>query len=873
MRPARAWPRALAALAPGALVLLPAAAPAQEPAPRAAPAPAPSYDELLRWEGERDGTLGPTGRRLYAERLERAPGLRGRFAYGGPASALIDPLQVELYRDGARLDLAPLGTTWFPSHTLAVWEADGVLLEERKLVSDDDALIDCLRVTSTARAEQDLELYLHAATTPLLERFRSRQVALDLAPAANLAFDAELADGIAPTVLVAPGTTVYDGVRFVVPEPARAAGPVLVGLRGADAGDAAARLPERVELALPDLRPAVVTLHLLVAAPAPRGGSAADSPAACELVLDDRSLERVPWPAPGAPPAAPHERREWRRLLPPGAGEPALRLAWRAPPGRAALRLRLVKGAGDAVPVLLAATCEVPPPTGRLPLLLGEHEYAGEPLHLALAGSDCVPAAAPGGERALLRRVHLAPGASVSTTAVVACGARRLATALRALGSAETDADEVFARHAREYRGWFERNAPRFTCSDELLERTWHYRWFLVRHALRRLDLPQFSLPVFVESARGARHAAVTLSATPHVVAETRWLRDPDLAQGPLRALLVQQGRDGLLRDVRLGPPDAEREARRPAPHRLGAAAVGAWEVNGRTRYLEEDLGLLERDLWATLGLDGGADGGAGEAIDGLDDLRVADLERGSFAFLSARALARGRRALGDGARAEQLERLAAAVRASVQSDLADAALARAQHESGRYAILAPLLAGLIPIPEADELARLAQPAALGTAVPEELTLAAELLALAARSDPAAAPPGALSLLLRLYARRHFADDQGRRALLRLNGVPWSHEGAPDGFRSAFNDLLIRFVGGLVPRADDTIELWPLVRDLQHFRFRDVPYHGLLLDIAWDRPDGARVHADRPEGFTLAVDGRQVLHVAELDRVEVAPGE
>lgn len=72
-----------------------------------------------------------------------------------------------------------------------------------------------------------------------------------------------------------------------------------------------------------------------------------------------------------------------------------------------------------------------------------------------------------------------------------------------------------------------------------------------------------------------------------------------------------------------------------------------------------------------------------------------------------------------------------------------------------------------------------------------------------------------------------------------------------------------------MPRADGKIELWPLVRDLEHFAFRGLPYRGHRLDVFRDRPDGQRAHADTPEGFTLAVDGARAFSVPELRRMVV----
>ncbi len=88
-----------------------------------------------------------------------------------------------------------------------------------------------------------------------------------------------------------------------------------------------------------------------------------------------------------------------------------------------------------------------------------------------------------------------------------------------------------------------------------------------------------------------------------------------------------------------------------------------------------------------------------------------------------------------------------------------------------------------------------------------------------------------------------------------------------DVFDTAYADLVIRLLGGVVPTADGTLELRPQVQGLEHFRLRGVPYHGHSLDITWDRPNGERAYSDAPEGYTLTVDGEQVFTQAELGPV------
>jgi hypothetical protein len=80
---------------------------------------------------------------------------------------------------------------------------------------------------------------------------------------------------------------------------------------------------------------------------------------------------------------------------------------------------------------------------------------------------------------------------------------------------------------------------------------------------------------------------------------------------------------------------------------------------------------------------------------------------------------------------------------------------------------------------------------------------------------------------------------------------------------STFCDLVIAGLVGLVPRADDKIELSPLLPagTWDWFCLQDISYHGKMLSIVWDR-DGSRFKG-KP-GLTVFVNDSPVTHVAEL---------
>lgn len=84
---------------------------------------------------------------------------------------------------------------------------------------------------------------------------------------------------------------------------------------------------------------------------------------------------------------------------------------------------------------------------------------------------------------------------------------------------------------------------------------------------------------------------------------------------------------------------------------------------------------------------------------------------------------------------------------------------------------------------------------------------------------------------------------------------------------STFADLLITGVVGLVPRADNTVEVWPLLPDdtWNWFCLDGVIYHGHTLTVLWDE-DGT--HYTHRKGLTVLADGKEIAHADKLTKLE-----
>lgn len=128
--------------------------------------------------------------------------------------------------------------------------------------------------------------------------------------------------------------------------------------------------------------------------------------------------------------------------------------------------------------------------------------------------------------------------------------------------------------------------------------------------------------------------------------------------------------------------------------------------------------------------------------------------------------------------------------------------------------------------------------------------------------------------LLRQYAHLHYQggkpdieEDYDPAAGTPIVGLSRSHH----YFHSGFIDLIVTGLVGLKPRADDLLDVDPLVPAdpldpgyQRWFALQDAPYHGHLVGIVWDA-DGT--HYRQGRGLSLRVDGREVAHRPTLGRL------
>ena len=475
---------------------------------------------------------------------------------------------------------------------------------------------------------------------------------------------------------------------------------------------------------------------------------------------------------------------------------------------------------------------------------------------------------------------------------------------------------------------WYENNIPFFESSDPLLDRIYYYRWQIYRAHQRDLGGRGYITTEFLDDVSWQLSPNASLNdATGFHIYEGRWLRNRRYVDDYID-YMFSGGND---RHFAEAISDAA-YARFLVDGDLGFAAkqldsmkrtYAAWDDHydaAKGLYWIEPLLDATEYTISSIDASGGKDGfRGGEAFRPSIN---------SYMFANARAISRLAALNGDTATAKLYGDKADALRANVLNDLWSTDLShfidrtKVDNEFVKYwqPIRGRELVGYLPwtyglAPDDPRYAEawkyalspdgLAGPAGLRTVGPsyeyymrqyryeagtglrecqwngpvwpfqttQALTAIANLLnddhqSVVTRSD--------YTRLLRQYARLHLRD--GRPDLEEdydpatgnaIVGLARSHH----YFHSGFDDLIISGLAGVRPRADDVLEVNPLVptdpadpQYLHSFALQDVPYHGHLVGIVFDA-DGKHYHLG--VGLFVLVDGRVAASAPKLGRLTV----
>ena len=481
-------------------------------------------------------------------------------------------------------------------------------------------------------------------------------------------------------------------------------------------------------------------------------------------------------------------------------------------------------------------------------------------------------------------------------------------------------APEDVVNHVPNERAWewMKSNIPLFACPDPDVERTYYYRWWAFRKHIKQTPAG-FIVTEFLRPVRHATDYNAISCALGHHINEGRWLRDRRYLDGYLKFWLTSGENGGLQRHFHQYSGWAAdvvynrwlADGNRDSCTSLLDALILDYRTWERERLLDSGL------FWQYDVRDG-----MEESASGSRKEKNARPTINSYMFGSARAIANIARLAGKEPIAREYEDRAAPLRRRVQELLWDprARFFETRLESGKLSGVREEM-GFTPwyfdLPEAgrgyeEAWKQLMDPkgffAPYGPATVEQrhpefriadsgddcqwngpswpfattITLKAAANVLNGYRQSAITLADYWKTFL-IYTRSH---------RLRLSGgreIPWIDEnlnpftgewqarsmkirkGKFDGRGDHYNhsgyaDLLITGVVGLRPRADDVVDVNPLVPEniWDWFCLDNVAYHGRTLTVAWDRT-GRRF--GRGSGLRVLADGREIARAGSLRRV------
>lgn len=473
---------------------------------------------------------------------------------------------------------------------------------------------------------------------------------------------------------------------------------------------------------------------------------------------------------------------------------------------------------------------------------------------------------------------------------------------------------------------WYEVRIPFFESADPKIDAVYYYRWSIFRAHQRDLGEIGYITTEFADDVDWQREPYASLNdASGFHIAEGRWLNDRRFTSDYID-FMYQGGNDRHFTDHMADSVwgrylvDGDRDAvLRHLP--VMRHVYGLWEDKfdfAKGLYFVEPLLDATEYTVSSIDASGGRDG-----FRGGDSFRPSI---NSYMFANARAISNIAALEGDEKLAKDFADRAQALRTRVLADLWNPRLAhftdryKVDNEHVKYwkPIRARELVGYLPwmfdlVPDDTRYARawahLLDPASLagkagmrtveasypyymrqyrylgdapecqwnGPVWPYQttqvLTAMANLLDHYGNTGPITR--STYMQLLRQYTRLHY---QGERLDLEedyhpdtgkpIVGLDRSHH----YFHSGYVDLILTGLVGIRPRADDMLEVNPLLppagdpEALNWFRAENVPYHGHRIAVTWDA-DGR--HYGRGTGLWVEVDGREVARRSTPGRLTV----
>jgi len=495
----------------------------------------------------------------------------------------------------------------------------------------------------------------------------------------------------------------------------------------------------------------------------------------------------------------------------------------------------------------------------------------------------------------------------------------------------------------KQYLDWYSQNAVYFDCPEPHWKRLWYYRYYLLRRnlvepAVRCLRYPCFYEGIYDRSPSAWRHwfdQVITFSS-PHIIAETRWLRNSRYAFGQVFTHFDSQAGDGIFYCAKIYGATGTLYT-----EWIASSAYQAWLVHPERGYLEKIIPYLEANVLGVLKkYDHDGDWlvrAPNFALTGMEwqpafwyfhnynnTRNPTTLERPAFtSYLYANliALTQALEITGRKEEAEKYRQLAKKVQKAILEKMwndkdeffyslreRDDKPARVKEIVGFY----PFAFKVVPLSKnkyCSAFKYLTDPEEFWQRIPLATVSkkcpaytphiqtwpakggittscmwngptwphANSIIAMALANDLRFYHSGYISFqdfyrFLDLFTWLHYEDSEAKKPLILeyYDGENGAGYGCLDYLHSTYIDLLINYVAGLVPRADNKIELWPLIKNWDYFAFDGIPYHNYELTIVWQKPKSKR-YPDLPAGYSLYVDGRLIFNQPILGHYLIDP--
>ncbi|MFI5914851.1 discoidin domain-containing protein [Dactylosporangium sp. NPDC051541] len=512
----------------------------------------------------------------------------------------------------------------------------------------------------------------------------------------------------------------------------------------------------------------------------------------------------------------------------------------------------------------------------------------------------------------LNRSITVAAGATATAKVVMGFIAAEIPESATEYSTyAGYDNATAFATHVRTYNKWWADNIPFFDSPEPALTKNYFYRWWLMRFNNLDANIPgqTYQFPTSVEGALGYNNA-IALTQPMHID-DLKYLRTPLYAYGDWLSV-GQVSKNGRFVD---NPGDPENWSNSYTQY-IAEAAWRSYQIHGGqpaiaqnlAKYAEGDVKgqlatydtnnnkLIEYD-WGAL---------TGNDADAVSfHWRAGNMDRGesAYQYSGARAAAQAYAAVGNTAKAAEMNTLADQIQAAIVNVLWNPShnlFENRMASDGAFNpwkeinIYYPFAVGAIPNTTQYKAAlRLFDDPAQYPIFP---------FYTANQADKAASGTGSnnfstinstvqfrlLSSALRNYPTTYLNNDWYKK-LLYWNAwaqyvggntnYPDANEfwanwnGSSITYRSwihhnilgSSNWTLIEDVAGLRPRNDAKVELNPINIGWDHFTVNNLRYRNADLSIVWDDPaDGVTRYPGVPQGYSIFINGTRVATVNSL---------